>query len=106
MVPMIGLTFILILMSGIIIVDNYINLHQLQKLKKNILLSSKISLVLDNIQKERGLSCGYIVSEKKKFQKELFKQRINSDYSIDDLKNYITNTISKESYKHTEKNCN
>ena len=52
-------------------------------------LSVKASVLLHELQKERGLSAGYIGSQGKKFTNELPDQKHVTDSRITDLRNYI-----------------
>jgi methyl-accepting chemotaxis protein len=58
----------------------------LEKLETITLLSSDISLAMDELQKERGISSGYISSRGQEFVQELSKQRENTDTQLKRLK--------------------
>jgi methyl-accepting chemotaxis protein len=63
--------------------------NYLEKLGTITLLSSDISLTIDEFQKERGLSTGYISSHGKEFVQELSKQREETDTQLKRLKGAI-----------------
>ncbi|EJF07532.1 Methyl-accepting chemotaxis protein with nitrate/nitrite sensing domain Mcp6 [Thiovulum sp. ES] len=58
----------------------------LEKLETITLLSSDISLAMDELQKERGISSGYISSRGQEFVQELSKQREHTDTQLKRLK--------------------
>ncbi len=63
--------------------------------EKEIILAIKFSKVLHEVQSERGLSTGFIVSKGTRFQKELLLQRKNTDALIDNLNHFMdSNRIS------------
>ncbi len=65
------------------------NLETYKKLEKGIILSTKISALVHEIQKERGFSAGFIGSKGKKFKNEIKRQREATDVKLSDLKEYI-----------------
>ncbi len=60
-------------------------------------LSIKISNVLHETQKERGLTAGYVGSNGKNFRSQLSKQRGETDKKIEELFDFIE-TIDKKAY--------
>ncbi len=98
LVPIFTLIIILIFFSGIIIVSNYFKIVSLEELNEKILFSNIVSETLHSLQKERGLSSGYILNKDNRFQKELFEQRAESDQKIVKLKNFISD-ISCENFQ-------
>ncbi len=85
------LTVIMLLLGGMLTFSYYSNIVSLNKLNKKIILSSRISDTLHSLQKERGLSCGYVLNENKKFKKELLLQRKQSDINIKNIKIFLNN---------------
>ena len=77
-------------------------INDLNELKDGILLATTISQVLHSIQKERGLSSGYISSGGTKFKLQLDEQRIITDAKVIKLNPFlkkIKNTMVKK-YLH------
>ncbi len=99
LLPTFGLMTILIIFGAIIISSYYAKISSLDKLNEKIILSNTISNIIHSLQRERGLSSGYLSSKKNKFQKELIFQRKISDKHIRVLKEQL-DKIS------CEKSCN
>ncbi len=96
LIPMFVLTAILILLGGMLIYSYYYKILSLNELNEKIIFSSKISDTLHSLQKERGLSCGYVVNKNEKFKKELLLQRKQSDTKIKMMRNFLENISSKQ----------
>ena len=83
--------------------SDYKNLTSFKTLEKGIVLSTKISALVHETQKERGYSAGYFGSKGKKFKKELIEQRKMTDQKIKELKRYYQQfnleKISKSAFK-------
>ena len=78
------------------IFTDYSNMKKIEKLSIGVILSSKISKLVHNTQKERGLTAGYIGSGGVKFGDKLQNQRINTDKEISELKSFLSkNDFSK-----------
>jgi methyl-accepting chemotaxis protein len=60
-------------------------------------LSGKLSLLIHETQKERGVSAGYISSKGKKFAKTLVKQRRFTTQRLKELNEYLT-TLDLDAY--------
>lgn len=71
-----------VLLSLVVITEHFHTLKQTNLLVKGVDLSSKISLVIHNLQKERGTSLGFIGASGKTFDQQLIVVRANSDESI------------------------
>ncbi len=84
-----GLIVILIVIGSIVVATYYKSIISLKDLDKKVLLSNHISNALHSLQKERGLSVGYLVSKNSDFTKELLYQRKISDKEIWILKNFL-----------------
>jgi methyl-accepting chemotaxis protein len=67
------------------------NLSNLNKLRDLSIISSKISLLLHETQKERGASAGFIGSEGKKFTEILPKQRKLTDKRLKEFEETLKN---------------
>ena len=82
-----------------IIKQNYEDMNSLKKLKEKIILNNDISDLLHSLQKERGLSSGYLIDNNNKvFKSELLKQRKKTDKCIIKLKN----NLKKYNFKKEE----
>jgi methyl-accepting chemotaxis protein len=62
----------------------------LEKLKKLVVLSTKISALVHETQKERGMTAGFIGSKGKKFADTIVKQRALSTKKANELKSFLT----------------
>ena len=100
LIPMFLLTFILILIGGVVIFINYSNISSLQKLNEKTTFSEQVSIVLHTLQKERGLSCAYVVNRNNQFTQALFIQRKISTSEIRKLQNNLK-VISSNSFQKT-----
>jgi len=69
----------------------YIHINSLNKTEQVVILSDKLSMFVQETQKERGASAGYIGSKGKFFKNILLKQRINTNQKLEELKNYLNN---------------
>ena len=92
------LAIILIFLGGMLIFSYYSQINSLNNLNKKIIFSAKIANTLHSLQKERGLSCGYVVNKNKKFQKELILQRKQSDIKIKEMRSFL-DKISQNKFK-------
>ncbi len=87
-IPSVILVSIIILFGTIITVYQYNEIASLNQLKIKITLGNRISDTLHSLQKERGLSSGYI-KDNFNFKKELLKQRKISDAEIQKLFKFL-----------------
>ncbi len=71
------------------IIGAAIEYYQFSKLEEAIILSTKISALVHEFQKERGASSGYLSSKGKKFREVLAKQRVSTDNALKELNNYL-----------------
>ena len=72
-----------------------LNAHQ--SLFTQINISAKVSNLIHELQKERGLSAGFLSSKGSKFSSELKSQRTSTDLVLDELKQALAN--NKDSLK-------
>ncbi len=86
LIPMFILTVILFFLGSMAIFYSYSQMQSLQKLNSKIVLSRYIAKTLHSLQKERGLSSGYIENKNQKFTDDLILQRRESDFQINRLK--------------------
>jgi methyl-accepting chemotaxis protein len=63
--------------------------QKLEQLQKLVVFSQKISKLVHETQKERGMSAGYLASGGVKFRDKLPKQRETTDQQLKSFKNYI-----------------
>ena len=85
LIPMFILTIILLFLGGMVIAYSYSQMQSLEKLNNKIVLSRYISATLHTLQKERGLSSGYLEDKENKFKEDLLNQRKESDFQINRL---------------------
>ena len=69
----------------------YTHINRVNKTKNLVILSKKLSKFIQETQKERGASAGYIGSNGKSFKTILVKQRLNTNQKLEELKNYLNN---------------
>ena len=86
-IPLLGILII----STNSIVTNYNQSVQLEKLHVGVELSTKISLLIHETQKERGMTAGFIGSKGLKFQTKLSSQRKLTDEKITQLEKFLQN---------------
>lgn len=85
MIPFISLSILLCIM----IKDRYSVVEQSRLLNQGIDLSAKISLLINELQKERGISSGFLGSKGSEFKDALIKQRTLSDTKIKELNEFL-----------------
>jgi len=86
-VPLAILSLIIIFFSSITIYENYQKVSHYKRLKRETFFMVKVSVLIHNIQKERGLSIGYLNSDT--FQTKLIQQRERTDRSYKQVISYI-----------------
>ena len=95
-IPIIGMVYF----TTQIGMNNIAEETKINKLKINIKDSIYISNLVHELQKERGLSSGFIGSKGKKFQLELKDQRALTDLSLKKFKNYISSMDVTKKYSY------
>jgi len=84
---------VLVLLFSILIFNlihvKYLEEESLSTLEKKIILATKFSKILHEVQKERGMSVGYLSNSDQNFQNELYSQKQDTDLSISDLDKYL-----------------
>jgi methyl-accepting chemotaxis protein len=95
-IPIFAITTILLLLGLMLITSKYSQILSLERLNYQIVLSSKISNLVHSLQKERGLSSGYIINNNGKFKKELQQQMdITNQYLNEiDFKDLTKSSVS------------
>ena len=71
--------------------------ENMDKLEEAVVLAQKISAMVHEFQKERGMTAGFLSSRGKKFAKELVEQRKLSNKRIKEMKEYLS-TIDTNNY--------
>lgn len=79
----------LIVFSVVLIGERYQIAQESVLLKHGVTLATKISLVIHELQKERGTSAGFLGSKGKDFKEALQKQRALSDEKIKELHGFL-----------------
>ncbi|TLD80047.1 methyl-accepting chemotaxis protein [Helicobacter sp. MIT 11-5569] len=85
LVPLIAL----VLVSTFFIRGQYAEYKSAELLEGGVILSEKISLVIHELQKERGTSAGFLGSKGKAFGENLKQQRNLSDTKIKELNDFL-----------------
>ncbi|MBL0707804.1 MAG: nitrate- and nitrite sensing domain-containing protein [Sulfurimonas sp.] len=83
---------VLVIATIVGIVDHYKSKEDYSIFNTIIGLDTKISLLIHETQKERGVTAGYMSSKGKKFAQKLSAQRENTDHAIAELQSYIKST--------------
>ncbi|MEO2069572.1 MAG: nitrate- and nitrite sensing domain-containing protein [Desulfurobacteriaceae bacterium] len=82
--------FVPVLVLAFLLITNaYKQYEEANSLEKSIILSTKISAVIHELQKERGRTAGFLGSGGKEFIEELRTQRTITDEKIRELKNFF-----------------
>ncbi len=85
LVPLIAL----LILASIIIIKDYNNAANLEKVEKIVLLSKKISSFIHETQKERGMTAGFLGSNGVKFKDKLPSQRDLTNLRLKELNKFI-----------------
>ncbi|WP_277057574.1 methyl-accepting chemotaxis protein [Trichlorobacter lovleyi] len=85
LLPVLGLLFF----SGREMLDKYAAMQALTKTEHLVGLSVRTGALVHELQKERGLSSGFINAKGEKFKDDLFKQRQLTDEQVKQLASYI-----------------
>jgi len=91
--PLLGLSYF----SQESLTTSITNNNSIIKLEKLVNLSTKLSALVHEMQKERGMTAGYLGSKGKKFSSELPKQRKQTDQKLLELKTWLEN-FDKQNY--------
>ena len=85
LVPLIGL----LIFSGITVKDKYSTTTQMSAIIQMVSLSVKAGELVHELQKERGLTAGFLSSKGQKFQSELVEQRKRSDKLLHNYREFL-----------------
>ena len=102
LMPLSLLVLIVLILTSGSISNQYITSKALLELKSSIELAIDISKLIHSVQKERGLSSGYLANNRKKFKEELEHQRVLTDQKYKLLiryKDHINNKCIANSLK-------
>ncbi len=90
----------ILLLSGKVIISDSNKIEQYNHLEMGVILTTKVSSLVHETQKERGATAGFIGSKGKKFKETLSKQRKLTNAKMKELKNFLSNNdtsiISKD----------
>jgi len=101
--PILVLVFLFSILIFNLIHVKYLEEESLSVLKKKIVLATKLSKVLHEVQKERGMSVGYLSNSDQSFQNVLNTQKKYTNNSILELEKYCNDldVLSIDSLKNT-----
>jgi len=91
----------IIIMASIVIFNHIEKKAEYQDFNAIVKLDAQISLLIHDIQKERGLSAGFLNTKDNKLYTKLQHQRDNSDKTIKNLNNYIEESEIKDMFLPT-----
>ena len=92
--PLALLTVILLLFGGYVIFDNYKKMTMLEMLDKKVSVSRQVAILVHSLQKERGLSSGFLQKDGNKFYSDLLRQRELTDKYLKQLFTTTTTTTT------------
>ncbi|MEA3314670.1 MAG: nitrate- and nitrite sensing domain-containing protein [Campylobacterota bacterium] len=84
-IPLIALFIIM----GELFYKDFKSLNSFKNLQSTVILSTKISEIIHETQKERGMTAGFLSSKGKLFSTKLPNQRTNTNKKVQNLKNYL-----------------
>jgi len=91
LILLVGFPLIGFLIFGLIkSIDNFHQNNEMNKIETLALLSTKISALVHQTQKERGMTAGFLSSKGKKFADTLPKQRDLSDKEFNKLNKFVS----------------
>jgi PAS domain S-box-containing protein len=95
LLPLSVLIGIVLLLSMVLIYNQYTKSQSLKNLQNSIELATKISKFVHSAQKERGMTSGFLASHGLKFKQNLIKQRAITDKHIKVLMKYLNLATNK-----------
>ena len=95
LLPLSVLIGIVLLLSMVLIYNQYTKSQSLKNLQNSIELATKISKFVHSTQKERGMTSGFLASHGLKFKQNLIKQRAITDKRIKMLMKYLNLATNK-----------
>ncbi len=108
------LTFVPLITTLMYALDLWLNNYKIYReevvLEKSVILSTKISALVHELQKERGRTAGFLGSQGKKFRLELQQQRKLTDQRLAELEEHIKQIpkgdVSEETYLELNNSLN
>ena len=85
-IPVIALS----ILAGNSIISNMQKASDFENLQKAVELSTKVSALVHETQKERGATAGFIGSKGKKFSEKLPAQRLLTNKRIKEIKSFLS----------------
>jgi len=101
LIPILSLITILFFLGSIILIFNYKKIVALNELKEKILVSNAIADTLHSLQKERGLSSGFVSNTNNEYKIELISQRNITNNEIQKLSSILEKISSDKFQKET-----
>jgi len=86
----------ILLLASVLILSKYDEVKTFETAQKASRLSQNISLLVHELQKERGMSAGFLGSKGKRFRTELIDQKKQTDQKIKQFKDYINSAKLNE----------
>jgi len=84
-----------IIYSTLTINESYSTKHSMAQVEKSVLIATNFAALVHEIQKERGMTAGWIGSKGKKFEQEIVKQRQVVNVKIDERQKLLQNNAFK-----------
>jgi len=75
-------------------ISNFSTVNNMKTVLAIVETSSSISRVVHEMQKERGMTAGYIGSKGAQFASEIKDQRKNTDFRLDELKSFLSSSLT------------
>jgi len=85
LIPMLTLTVIMLFLGVMVRSSSYFQMQALEYLNDKVTLNKYITNTLHSLQKERGLSSGYLENQKSNFKQDLVLQRDESNLHLLEL---------------------
>ncbi len=106
LLPIITLGVIFIILIFSIVNTHYSKVKTLQELQNAVELAIKISNIIHETQKERGLTSGFLTNNGLKFKQKLLNQRLITDKTKENLSNFLLSLNSPNILKSLRKTLN
>ncbi len=90
--PIVVLTLIFLILTISLVSYKYSKNQTFVKLDKEIILATKLSKLLHETQKERGMTVGFIASKGMAFKKQLHLQKKETDKRVKELNSFLDTT--------------
>ncbi|SFV61922.1 Aerotaxis receptor Aer [hydrothermal vent metagenome] len=90
LIPFLIFVVLFLMLTTSYITNYYSQIDSLKELQKSVVLSTKISQLIHETQKERGYSSGYVTNHGERFEKELELQKQQTDKKIVELRGLLS----------------